>query len=303
LPSLGIREIVMKLTITGYSTAMFATWFFIDELGLLFDAGDGLSAGLLQKSRKVKHVFISHADRDHLAGLLQFNQLNAREDFPVIYYPADSGSFPALAEFMQRFDTQAKGTVWKPIKPGDCIEIKKGVFVEAIRNGHVSAPEGIAKSLSFRVFENKSKLKAEFLHLPGKEIAQLRKEHGPEYTSETERRPIIDYSGDTPVEDLQRWQNSNILIHEATFLGKEMEQGLVKKRNQHSTLEQVIEMVSGIKVQQLVLSHFSSRYAHEEIDAQIEKLCHKYALNIPVYRVLPGTIARNILSEPLLLNS
>lgn len=44
------------LRITGYSTALFATWFFIEELGLLLDAGDGVSAGLLQKSRKVKQI-------------------------------------------------------------------------------------------------------------------------------------------------------------------------------------------------------------------------------------------------------
>jgi ribonuclease Z len=31
----------MKLTITGYSTALFATWYLIEELGILFDAGDG----------------------------------------------------------------------------------------------------------------------------------------------------------------------------------------------------------------------------------------------------------------------
>ena len=73
----------MQLTITGYSTALFATWYFIDELNMLFDAGDGLTAGLLHKARKVEHVFISHADRDHLTGLLQFNQLNAREAPPL----------------------------------------------------------------------------------------------------------------------------------------------------------------------------------------------------------------------------
>ena len=89
----------MKLTITGFSTALFSTWYFIEELGLLFDCGDGASSGLLQKARKVKHAFISHADRDHLTGLLQFNQLNARQGFPKIYFPRDSGSFPFLKEF------------------------------------------------------------------------------------------------------------------------------------------------------------------------------------------------------------
>lgn len=56
----------MELTISGYSTALFSTWFFIKELGLLFDAGDGVLSGLLQKRDKVRHVFISHADRDQL---------------------------------------------------------------------------------------------------------------------------------------------------------------------------------------------------------------------------------------------
>ena len=59
----------MQLTITGYSTALFSTWYFVEEWGVLFDAGDGLISALLQKSRKIDHVFISHADRDHLTGL------------------------------------------------------------------------------------------------------------------------------------------------------------------------------------------------------------------------------------------
>ena len=63
----------MKLTIHGYSTALFATWYFIEELGILFDAGDGLVSGLMGKCGKIKKVFISHADRDHLTGLLQYN--------------------------------------------------------------------------------------------------------------------------------------------------------------------------------------------------------------------------------------
>ena len=50
----------MKLTITAYSTPLFSTWYFIKELGLLFDAGDGVAPGLFSKSRKSKHVFISH---------------------------------------------------------------------------------------------------------------------------------------------------------------------------------------------------------------------------------------------------
>src|SRR5438270_13694195 len=99
-----------RLTITAYSTALFSTWYFLEEWGLLLDAGDGLTSTLLQKSRKIAHVFISHADRDHLTGLLQLNQLNAREGFPRIYFPAHSASFPALEAFSKAFDDQVRQT-------------------------------------------------------------------------------------------------------------------------------------------------------------------------------------------------
>jgi len=99
----------MPLKITGYSTALFASWYFVDEYGVLFDCGDGVCATLLQKARKIKHVFVSHADRDHVNGLLQFQQLNGRSELQI-HFPKNSGSFPALAEFTTKFDPHVSGT-------------------------------------------------------------------------------------------------------------------------------------------------------------------------------------------------
>ena len=142
----------MNLTITGYSTALFATWYYIEELGLLFDAGDGVTAGLLQNSRKVKNILISHADRDHITGLLQFNQLNARDGFPIIYYPKDSASFPAMEAFFEKFDSHMSGAVWKSAKHGDHIAIKENIYAEVIRNEHVPVADQVQKSFSFQLY-------------------------------------------------------------------------------------------------------------------------------------------------------
>jgi ribonuclease Z len=285
----------MQFTITGYSTALFSTWYFIEELGLLFDAGDGLISSLLQKSRKINHVFISHADRDHLTGLLQFNQLNGRPGFPIIYYPRDSGSFPKLEEFSKKFDPHVSGTVWTPLTEQNEIRIKKDILIETIRNGHVQAAPDISKSLSYKVFQTKEKLKPAFLNLSGEEIRKIREGHGKESISMEVRTNIISYSGDTPVEDGQRWNNSQILIHEATFLASDKDTDIQNDRNKHSTLEEVMEMVSGINIEQLILGHFSSRYSPEQIDESIRKLCDKYAINIPVFRLLPGEVFHDIL--------
>ena len=284
-----------QLTITGFSTALFSTWYFVDELGILFDAGDGVTAGLLQKSGKVKHVFISHADRDHLTGLLQFNQLNARDAGPVIYYPANSGPFPALKAFSAQFDPHVSGMQWRPVIPNEEIWIKDDIAVQPVSNGHVPAPAGITKSVGYSVWQAKRMLKPELAILTGQEIKKIRKERGDAATTFEIRTNIISYSGDTPVEDINRWNDTNILIHEATFLtGKEVD-APVPHGNKHSTLEQVIAMVAASNIKQLILGHFSSRYPSSEIEAAVKKLCDKYAVNIPVYCVLPGETKRDIL--------
>lgn len=287
----------MKLTISGYSTALFSTWYFIEELGLLFDAGDGLVSTLMQKSRKINNVFISHADRDHLTGLLQFNQLNARKDAPVIFYPKDSGSFPALEDFAKKFDPHVAGTLWKPMAAGDVVAIKNDIQVESLANGHVVTKAGLTKSLSYKVVQTKRKLKPELRHLSGEEIRALTDSNGKDSVSTEERTTILGYSGDTPVEDLSRWQSCSILIHEATFLGGKEESPIQTHGNLHSRLEEVIAMVSGSNIEKLILGHFSSRYSAEQIDRSIRELCEKYALKTSVWRVLPGEAEKDMLSQ------
>lgn len=125
--------------------------------------------------KKKLHVFLDEAeakgnDRDHLTGLSQFNQLNARQGLPVIYYPKDCGSFPAIKDFSEKFDPHVKGTVWKPIIDRDKIWIKKDIYVEALKNNHVSSNENAYKSLGYKVVSIKSKLKPEYVQLPAHEI-------------------------------------------------------------------------------------------------------------------------------------
>lgn len=287
----------MKLAITGYSTALFATWYFIEELGLLFDAGDGVTASLLQKARKIDNVFISHADRDHLTGLLQFNQLNARPGYPRIYYPLHCGSFPAIEAFSKKFDPHVSGTQWAALADKQRIAIKDNLYVEAIRNGHVQTTPDIMKSCGYRVVEQKSKLKAEYLTLPQEELKALIQEKGKESLTTTVETTLLTYSGDTPVDDPQRWNNTKILIHEATFIGSgEMKEG--NDRNLHSRLEEVLWMAGQLQIEKLILGHFSSRYDQMAIDDSIKRLCHDLKIRIPVYRVLPGQVHRDILSQP-----
>lgn len=285
----------MKYNITAYSTALFSTWINVEELNLLIDAGDGLTSGLMQKSRKIKNAFITHPDRDHLNGLPQFVQLNAREGFPKIHYPKDSGSFPALNDFLNKFDPHVSATEWIALQDKSRIEIKKNFIVEAIRNEHVACPIGIDKSLSYKVYEVKNKLKPEFQSKSGNEIKEIVKSKGRDFITNRIEKNIISFSGDTPVDDYSKWDGSEILIHESTFLKNEGDTQIESKGNKHSRIDEVLEMVKSIKVNELILNHFSSRYSKEEIDINVRKLIKEYNIQIPVYLVYPGEIKRDIL--------
>lgn len=283
-----------KYTITAYSTALFSTWINVEELNLLVDAGDGVTSGLLQKARKIKNVFITHPDRDHLHGLPQFVQLNTRDKFPIIHYPKDAGSFPAMNQFLRKFDPHIEASTWIGIEDGARVAIKQKIFVEAMRNEHVKSEIGVHKSLSYKVFEQRHKLKEEFLSRTSSEIQQLVKERGKESITEISESNIISFSGDTPVDDYGKWDGSEILLHEATFL-HQADAKIKLRGNVHSRLDEVVKMVSEIRVGTLILTHFSIRYSREEIDEAVRKLLKKFNIQIPVFVVYPGEIKRDIL--------
>lgn len=285
----------MKYKITSYSTALFSTWINVEELNLLIDAGDGVASGLLQKSRKIKNVFITHPDRDHLNGLPQFVQLNAREGLPNIHYPKDAGSFPAIKGFLNQFDPHVSSCNWIGIEDKSRVEIKNNIIVEAIRNEHVKSPIGIHKSLSYKVFEIKHKLKPEFRSVSGNEIKRLAAENGRDFITERTETNIISFSGDTPVDNYAKWDGSKILVHESTFLKNEGDSQIESRGNKHSRIDEVLQMAKDIKLGTLILNHFSSRYSKEEIDQTVRKLINDYKVNIPVFLIYPGEIKRDIL--------
>lgn len=287
----------MKLTINGHSTAMFSSWYLLEELGILFDAGDGIVSSLLHKVHKINHVFVSHAHRDHLSGLQQTVQLGALQSAPVVYYPRDSQSFVHLSAFAHRFDDHAAAVEWKPIGEGERIFLRDDLFVETIRNGHVDVPAGVVKSLSFKVQTRKRKLKQEFAHLPQAALRDLILEKGRDFTTDWVHNTVFGYSADTPVEDMDRWTGTEVLIHEATFMGGSEDLTIDKRNHQHSTLPEVIEMAAHCNPGKLILGHFSSRYSHAQILERIVTLSREAKLGCPVWAVLPGETVNDIMGR------
>lgn len=183
------------------------------------------------------------------------------------------------------------------MEENESIQIKPNVFVQPIRNNHVAADSFTYKSFGYQVYQTKSKLKEEYAKLPQQQINHLLNELGKEKMSETIRISLLAYSGDTPVDNYEKWNNTKILIHEATFLEKAELDKLNIRGNKHSSLDEVLKMVADLNVETLILGHFSSRYSGEQINDRIKLLCNEYKIKIPVYSILPGINYRDILKN------
>lgn len=284
------------MNITGYSTARFATWYFLDQLKVLFDAGDGVASALASKCQRVQHVFLSHADRDHIGGLLQFNQLAARTGRPLTYYyPKDSGSFPAFRQFLEQFDPSLPRAEWVPVAAGQRIAIGGGHVVEIGENDHIAVAgrgaAGETKSLDFRVIESRRRLRPEFVGMAGEEIGRLRAAHGNDHVTQAFERGVFGFSGDVPRLDPARWRDTDILVHEATFIAPD------QADRGHCELGEVVRAAADLDLKALVLGHFSNRYDADIIRSAIMREAAGAAIPFPIYAVLPLSLARDVLGQ------
>jgi len=284
------------LTLRGASTAMFSTWYMAEQWGVLFDCGDGASAALMHKARKVKHVFLSHADRDHIAGLLAYQQLYGGPRLTV-HYPKDSNSFPALADFCRRFDPWIEGTRWHPMADGALVGIGGGRRVRAMENSHIAGVRPGLKSLSYFVEQGVRKLRPELQGMDGTDIAALREEQGEDAISTRHHHLALAYSADTGVLNDGRYDGAEILIHEATFIDRADSSEDDPTRFRHSVLSDVLDMVVQAQPGHLVLGHFSGRYSSEQIAAAVAEGCAARGLTLPISLVMPGAVSHDILAQ------
>lgn len=280
------------MKIAAYSTALYSTWIFIEELRLLFDAGDGVAAALEGKGRKAKTVALSHSDRDHVTGLLQLQQLHARHNGLRVLYPADSRGIPLLADFCRRFDPWAGPYVnWERVLPDERVGLEGDLVLVPIQNTHI--PGKGVRSLGYKVVRRVRKLKPEFAGTPGEVLATMNREE----TTEEIERPILAFSGDTGPMDPAAWMDQPILIHEATFLRQsDVERG-PERTQLHSCLDEVLDLARAAKPEHLVLTHLSPRYHEDEAREAIAKMAAEMHLKTPIWLVPPSRVVWDVFAE------
>ena len=243
---------------------------------VLFDCGEGTQRQFFQSSAsfmRVRRVFITHFHGDHflgLPGLIQSMSLNHRTEPLDLYGPPDAkevfDQVLKLGYFTLRFPISTHA-----LSPGESVELD-GYTVRTAAAHHP------VPSLAYRLEEGPKRGRfdgalARSLGIRGADFARLEAgetvhigDHDvhPEDVMGPPRlgRSIV-YSGDTsPCDEIEKLAHrATVLIHEAT-VGAELED----EANQwgHSSARQAAELARAAEVQELFLTHFSSRYKEVE---------------------------------------
>ena len=181
-----------------------------------------------------------------------------------IYVPW-SGS-KQLMHILDRISALDTGRSWAyqitPVRVGDEIPFRQNLVAHILPSDH-SVP-----AVSYLICEVRKKLKPEFRHLSGRDIAEL-KRSGVEITTEVQL-PLIAYLGDTrsiPLDAHPLLKQCKVLICECTFILPEHR--VRAKRTMHLHLEMLPSILENVESEHVVLTHFSRRYTPELIRQKV----------------------------------
>jgi ribonuclease Z len=289
-----------------FSTPLISTFVLDETHRILFDAGDGTTALLEGKIHKAQIVALSHAHRDHIAGLPQLLNLRggvaAANGEPLrVVHPEGSGSFLAMSRFLAHFDQATSGYVrWLPMRAGDCVEMEGRRFLRAYATQHIpSAETGRPRSLGYQIVRTVDRVKNELRGLPQAELDLLRKKGGREAITQAEEEILLTVSGDTQVLPATAVRGTRFLLHECTFLDTDHDRcnEARERGHEHSCLSDVLLMAREAEVEHLALYHVSKRYTDDEIVRGIRAECVRLDIRFRVSVALPGRLYHDLFSQ------
>ncbi len=258
------------------------------------------------KIHKANTIALTHAHRDHIAGLPQILNLRggtaAENGEPLrVIHPDGSGSFMAIARFLSHFDQMTSGKVkWQHWKPGSQMALDDGRFLRSYATRHVACPDPARnRSLGYQIGRHVERLKPELRNLPQAELDTLRNAGGREAITVREEEILFTITGDTAAMTPQDLGGCRFLLHECTFLDVDEERVTEAKDrgHEHSYLSEVLDLALLADVERLALYHISKRYTDDEIVKAVRAGCAKRDLKCRVSVALPGRLYIDLFSQ------
>lgn len=241
---------------------MYSTWVYYAPERILFDAGEGVSLTMSNRIYAVKYVFLTHGHIDHIAGLWSIvntrnNSMGDREKPLYVFYPKGNKAIEEWLQFIRKTSDDLRfELIDQPVSAGERIFLRQAGgfsrYVVPFKVRHT----GSDPCFGYSVIETRKKLKDEYKNLPESEIAKLARTLGSDAITEIYEKKLLTISGDTYGIDPQDAKDSEILVHDCTFLKVSD-----RKMNAHASIEEVIEIAKQANVEKLILYHISTRYS------------------------------------------
>lgn len=236
------------LSLSGIHTAIS-----MPEYGLSFDVAQGYPHTL-----RMKKFFISHGHLDHAAGIPYIISQKAmhNEPPPVFYMP------PSLVEpltdimkLWAKIEDHTYTLRFEPVTEHTRVELSPQACVRTFKTVHR------IESYGYTLFSTAKKLKPEYQHLKGPELADMQKNGEP--ITQAIETPLVSFTGDTQIEflDSAPWvKKSKVLICEATYLDRVKSVEHARTWG-HTHIDELIPRLDEIEAEKIVLIHASSRYS------------------------------------------
>lgn len=239
------------------SKGLFSSWYFYAPDRLLFDCGEGVSLELSYNIFAIEKIVLTHGHIDHISGLMNLINLrhstkgDTKKDL-TIYYPAGDKTIEGYRQAITDITKPFLGyqLEWVAIDGGTEIPLKKGRILKAFKVNH-----GSQNPLGYNIIERRKKLHPDYAGLPGQEIAKIPDDKKYMYYDAI----ILSYSGDSMADNPDNYKNSELLIHDCTFLAPED-----RDHPKHATAQEVMDLAKEAGVKQVVLTHISPRYQNRK---------------------------------------